>query len=109
MPVMTVIERKISEKITALVMISSQKLLTTNSATYRPTTTTTAPSAHVAYVSARIRRAAASPGGGGSTPESGSTISLRWRSPGQNSSRRNSTTNGSDGRSPLARMLSLGR
>ena len=41
------------------------------------------------------------PGGGGSTPASGSVTSRRWRSPGQNSSRRNSTTNGSDGRRPV--------
>ena len=47
-PVITVIDRKISEKITALVMIRSQKLLTTNNATYRPIAMTTAPSTHVA-------------------------------------------------------------
>ncbi len=85
MPVITVIDRKIREKITAFVMISSQKLLTTNNATYKPMAITTTPSPHVAYVSARMRCAAASPGGGGSTPESGSTISRRCRSPGQNS------------------------
>ena len=46
-PVITVIDRKMSEKITALVMIRSQKLLTTNNATYRPMAMTTAPSVQV--------------------------------------------------------------
>ncbi len=46
-PVITVIERKMSEKITALVTISSQKSLITKSESPSPTITTAAPSPHV--------------------------------------------------------------
>ena len=109
MPVITVIDRKITPKMTACVTMSSQKASSENIARPSVTTTSATPKARVAIVRPRPRAAELNPGGGGSTPASGSVASCCWRSPGQKSSSRNSSTNGSDGRSPVARTLLSGR
>ena len=68
------------------------------------------PKARVSSASAsRCARNETSAGGGGSTPASGSVISFRFRSFGENTSTRNNATNGNDGRRFVARMLSVGR
>ena len=66
------------------------------------------PKARVISVSESLRSNETNAGGGGSTPASGSVISFRFRSFGENTSTRNNATNGNDGRRFVARMLSVG-
>ena len=66
------------------------------------------PKTRVIVVSESLRSTETSAGGGGSTPANGSVSSFRFRSFGENTSTRNSATNGNDGRRFVARMLFVG-
>ena len=100
MPVMTVMERKTTARITAWVTRRSQKALAWLSTHHSPTAAAISAKTRVAIVSSRLRSAAASPGGGGSTPASGSASSGRRRSRGEKIKSRKRAMNGNDGRSP---------
>ena len=109
MPVRMVNDKKMIPKITPLMKMPSQKASNPVRATMvKPVITATA-NTRVATVRLWVRMVLTGEGGGGSTPASGSVASRRWRRPGQKSSSRNSATNGSDGRSPVASTLLGGR
>ncbi len=109
MPVITVIDRKITDMTRTLVSIPSQKSSARNSAIQQTASTNRTPRMCVDRVKSALRVADASEGGGGSAPDSGSVTSLRLRRPGQNSSRRKSAANGSAGLMPCAIRLAGGR
>ena len=110
MPVMTVIDRKITEYTSVSVRSESQNASARcERDVHHDDRTKSTPRMWVERVNMALRLADASDGGGGSAPESGSVASRRLRSPGQNSSRRNSAANGSDGLRPCAMRLAGGR
>ena len=110
MPVMTVIDRKITEKMTAVVKMLSPALVERRHGEHEHDPTDDhAEDAGREREEPAPRRRDASAGGGGSTPDSGSVLAAAVRSPGQKSSRRNSTANGSDGRRFCASTLAGGR
>ena len=109
MPVMTVIDSRITEKMTAVVKMLTQRSLNVVMASTSTIPPTARPKIRVASVRNRLRVAATGAIGGGSTPLSGSLLAVAVRSPGQKSSSRNSAANGSDGRRFCASTLAGGR
>ena len=93
---------------TACVASDSQYALPMNMNQPTAPAHTTNPLMCVARVRPGPRSSAASAGGGGSTPPSGSVNSRRRCNDGLKIRTKKSTTNGSDGRRPCARMLLVG-
>src|SRR5690349_19238829 len=104
-PVMTVIEQKITAYTTPVVNSSTQKSSKKDATPTQMKRMAAQARTRVPMVIAGVRRLAAGAGGGGSTPANGSFCSLVVRSPGQNSSSRNSARNGRDGLRPVDSRL----
>ena len=105
----TVIDRKMIDRIVARTARSIQELLAWKNNQYPTTRKNRIAKIRVMRVRPSLRPACAGAGGGGSTPASGSLTVRRRAITGDNTSTANATTKGNAGLTALAMMLFVGR
>src|SRR3954470_24755096 len=108
-PVITVIDKKMIERIVARTARSIHDGFAWKNSQYPTTAKNTTAKPRVILVRLALRSAWAGAGGGGSTPDIGSVIVRRRAITGDSTSTPNATTNGSAGLKALAMMLFVGR